>query len=474
MAKTPTRTVARRRSAKPRLGFGVRQGGARGDLCPKFYKNPDEILKPMQMQKLDKYNVNYSHGKINDKTGYHLFQRLGQPIHIKACFLAGSRFETKSGLAHFLEHLLLAGTQKYPNKRLLTTPLENIGGSIGAYTNLNFLTIFVEIAERKDLNFALQILNEVISQPLFDPQAIETERGAILTEIQMRRHNRALRVIDISNTLVYQNTSCGKNTIGDEDSVNSVTKSELVDFYETVFKKNPLVWSLSGDLDEKETIEALGKLYNPTATVEEKFTENLPAIREKTTLLEFFDDNKTDLYFGFRTGNSDEVNVASLDIISTYLAFGRGAKLQDELRYKRGLIYSCRGENFLSFDAGDWYVQTACSAAQAQEVLDIITKELEVIKEKGISGEELEQTKNKLIKNNAIKMQTAKSWADLAAQPSFIMSPEKFLITNHEKAIEKVTSEEIIATAQKYFTADNWYLAMCGPKSLEKVEIKLK
>lgn len=439
---------------------------------PQFYKNSVDILN--LMQRLDKYNVNFSQGKINGKTDYFLFQRPGQPIHIKACFLSGSRFETKSGLAHFLEHMLLAGSEKYPNKRLLTTPLENIGGSIGASTNLNFLTIFIEIAERKDLNFALQTLDEVIHQPLLDLQTIETERGAILTEIQMRRHNRAIRVMDISNTLIYQKTPCGTTVIGDEDSVNSINRSDLNNFYETVFKKNPLIWSLSGDLDEKETVEILSNLHDSTATPKEKFTENLPKIREKDTLLEIFDDEKTDLYFSFRTGSSDEVDTASLDIISTYLTFGRGAKLQEELRYRRGLIYSCRGENFLSFDAGDWSIQTACSAEKTQEVLDVITNELEIIKKEGIPPEELRQTKNKLIKNNAIKMQTAKSWADLASRPSFIMSPEKFLITNYEEAIEKVTSEEIIAAARKYFTADNWYLAMCGPKSLEKVEIKFK
>src|SRR5574343_264424 len=103
------------------------------------------------MQRLDKYNVNFSQGKINGKTDYFLFQRPGQPIHIKACFLAGSRFETKSDLAHFLEHMLLAGTQKYPNKRLLTTPLENIGGSIGAYTDMNYIAICLELADQKDL-----------------------------------------------------------------------------------------------------------------------------------------------------------------------------------------------------------------------------------------------------------------------------------------------------------------------------------
>lgn len=424
------------------------------------------------MQKLSKYNTAFFQGKINDKSDYFLFQKSGQPIFIKACFLAGSRFEAKSGLAHFLEHMLLAGTEKYPNKRLLTTPTENMGVDIGAYTNMNYITVYLELADHKDLNASLEIMDQVINHPTFEDKFIETERGAIIAETQMRYHNRAIRVADLANTLTYQKTSCGVTGIGEEDVIKTITKSDLVNYYNSVFKKSPIFWSIAGDIEEPEIVKALNQLHNPSYSLKDKISEDLPIIREKTTKLEIFNDNKTDLYFGFRTSSPKEIDFASLDVILNYLSWGRASKLQEELRYKRGLIYGCFGENFLSFDAGDWYIKTACSADKTQEVLDVIVNELKDIKENGLSDEELKTTKNKIIKSNIIKMQTAKSWADWGSKPAFISAPEKFLITNYEEAIEKVTSEEIQQVARKYFTDDNWYLAMCGPKSLEKIRIK--
>jgi len=426
------------------------------------------------MQKLTKYNVNFFQGKINENIPYFLSQRPGQPIHIRASFVAGSRFDTIPGIAHFLEHLLLAGSQKYPDKRQLTVNLENIGGSIGGSTNTDFLTIYLEIAEKKDLSFALGIFDEAINHSLFDDKAIETERGAILAELQMRYHNRSIWVMDIANRLIYQKTPCGTITSGTEDSVKLITRADLINFYETIFKINPVSWSISGDVDEKEIIETLGRLHSTKLSLDKMFDLELPIIREKTTDLEVFDDNKADLYFGFRTTPRNFSEAPSLDIIASYLAQDRGCKLQDELRYKRGLIYSCQGSNFISFDSGDWYIKTACLAENVQEVLNIIIKELEEIKENGLPEEDLRLIKNKLIKNNIVKMQTAQSWAIKSANPAFISAPETFLIDNYEREIEQVTPESIIEVANRYFTSNNWYLAMCGPKSLENININIR
>ena len=425
------------------------------------------------MQNLNKYGVSYYNGKIQGIVPYNLFYRPGQPIHIKASFLAGARFDTKPGIAHFLEHMILAGSKKYPDKRALVTPLEILGGMVGASTNTDLITVKMEIAEKNDLAVAVEILNEIINQPLFDEQTMETERGSILAEVQMRYHNRAICVGDIYDTLVYQGTVCGVKVIGTEESVKTISRADLINFYQTVFKRNPVSWSISGDVEEADIVNALAKLYTPPVGLEGFFIEKLPIIREKTMIHEVFDDNKTDLILGFRTEPADIADAASLDILLTYLAFDRGCKLQDELRYKRGLIYNVRGFNDLSFDAGNWNIVTSCLADKTQEVLNVIIAELQSLKEKGISPDELRLVKNRIIKSNIRKMQTSDSWAAIASNPAFLTEPEKFLITNYEQAIDQVTPEDVVATAKKYFTSNNWYLAMCGPESLNGIKVNL-
>lgn len=425
------------------------------------------------MQNLEKYNVTYYSNKADRSVSvpYHLFHRPGQPIHIKVSFVSGARFDTKPRIAHFLEHVILAGSKKCPDKRALVTPLENLGGMIGASTNLDLLTLKAEVAEKNDLTTVFEILDETINQPIFNEQTIETERGSILAEIQMRYHNRAICVGDIYDTLVYQGTSCGTRVIGNEESVKNISRNDLIDFYQEVFKKNPVSWSISGDVEESDIVEALKKINTPITSLESFFTEKLPVSRKQTIVHEIFNDSKTDLILGFRTEPAKLVDAASLDVLLAYLTLDRGCKLQDELRYKRGLIYSIRGFNDLSFDTGNWNIVTSCLDSKTQEVLDVITAELQSLKKIGIPQSELDLVKNRVIKGNIRKMQTSESWAATAAVPAFLAAPEKFLITNHEEEIEKVTQKNIIKAAQKYFTADNWYLALCGPASLGNIKV---
>lgn len=425
------------------------------------------------MQNLNKYGVTYYEGKAGGVIPYFLFHRPGQPIHIKVSFLAGSRFDTKPGIAHFLEHMILAGSRKYPNKRILSTTLENLGGMVGGSTNLNMLTIKAEIAEKNDLAIVFDVLNEVINQPLFDETTIETERGSILTEEQIGRQNRSNYVLNVYETLAFQGTPMGKRVIGTEESIKSITKSDLIDFYNNIFKNNPVVWSISGDIEEKDILDILPKIYKPEIELKSFFSEKLPQNRAKIIAHEIFDDLKTDLVLGFRTDPAKTVDFASLDIILTYLALNRGCKLQEELRYKRGLIYGIYGFNDLYFDVGDWSIVTSYLADKTQEILDIITSELQKIKIEGIPLQELELVKSRIIKGNISKKQTAESWSAMGSSPAFISSPEKFLISNYEEAIEKATPEDIIAVANRYFTADNWYLAICGPETLKNIKVSI-
>jgi len=424
------------------------------------------------MQKLDKFGVTYFKG-LAGNVPYHLFHRPGQPIGIIVSFVAGARFDTKPGIAHFLEHMLLAGTKKYPNKRDLVTPLENLGGYIGGRTNTDLIQFNLELADKADLPIAFDVLNEVINNSLFDENTVVTERGSILAEIQITHHDRSRHVMRVYDHLVNQGTPCANNILGTEESVNSITKSDLISYYQKVLKESPFVWSFSGDLEEADIINGISMLHSSNTQINDIFSEKLPIIREETTSLEVFNDDKADLCLGFRTESADNIDSASLDLIMNYLVKGRGSKLSEGLRYKRGLIYGIGGYNFTGFDTGDWSIYTACSAKNVQEVLNVITDEIKSVRTNGIPMTEFDQVKSRINKGNAVSKQTAASWAGMAGNQAFLSMPEKFLITNYEKAISEVTPEMVITAANKYFTADNWYLAMCGPEILKDIKVNL-
>lgn len=423
------------------------------------------------MQTLEKYGVNYyndSHGSVPCT----LFQRAGMPIYIIGSFFGGSQFDVIPGTAHFLEHMLVAGTKKYPSKKQLSITLEELGGVFGAYTQQDFLRMNVEIAERGDISVGMDVLNEMVNNPLFDDQTFENERGAILSEYHVRKSNPQSFIWDVYSRLFFQGTEFSHSIIGTEESIKNISKQDVLDYYHNIFLKNPVSWIVAGDLDYEELekgLNAVSQNENGRQTI--LSSKTLPKIREEKIDVEIYEGKNTSIIFGFRTEPVSQTNAQDLDILLNYLAMGRSATLVEELRYKKGLVYSVGGYKNSSLGLGAWSISTNFNAEHAQEVIDTIVREIKKVLEFGIPENDLVFVKNKLIKSNLRKMQTAKDWVTNHCSASFLTDPERYLVTNYEKLIATASAQSINDTARKYFTEDNWYLAICGPESLKNIEV---
>ena len=152
----------------------------------------------------------------------HLIERKGSPIYMRFIFNAGARYDTKYGLAHFVEHMLVAGTEKFPTKDALARYIDATGGSFSASTNSDILYLNIEIAEKGDFDIAIQLIDQIFNHSLFDKQTIEKERGAIITELQKKRSNPESYIWSVFQKISFQNTPAGHPTLGDMDSINSI------------------------------------------------------------------------------------------------------------------------------------------------------------------------------------------------------------------------------------------------------------
>ncbi len=150
---------------------------------------------------------------------------------------------------------------------------------------------------------------------------------------------------------------------------------------------------------------------------------------------------------------------------------GRSSVLVEELRYKKGLVYSVGGYNYYSLGLGAWSISTNFNTNHTQEVIALIIGEIKKILADGLREEELTFVKNKIIKSNPRKIQTAEDWVTNHSSIAFLADPDQYLVTTYEQSIMSASAESILNTARKYFTKDNWYLAMCGPESLKNITI---
>jgi predicted Zn-dependent peptidase len=416
------------------------------------------------MLTLKDFNVTRESFNLPSDAHVVLFNRPKMPVHILIASIAGSRFDPigKEGLAHFVEHMLLAGTKTYPTKDLLAGYMENLGGSIGASTGSDQLNIHISLGDPNDTTLAIKLVSDVLLNALFDKTTIEKERGAILRELESEKANPRRMLGEITNSLVYQNTNVGRSILGSAETINSITREDLLGFYKDMTKGSLLTIIVAGDLTKEDLQNILeSNLALPKGNRPQLGTE-LPIYRDKVTDYLFFNNESLETCLSFRTSNIIHEDTKALNILGSILAGGRTGVLTKRLRYERGLVYSVGAGNDASFDGGDFGVSTSIDKNTLQEVLDIICSEIKRMSDKGPTEDELCLVKNRLIKSIRTSMQTSGSWVGGHAYRDLYYPNDIWTIEDYLKNIEYVTVGDVKRVAKKYLTTDNWYLSLTG------------
>src|SRR3989338_6364351 len=354
---------------------------------------------------LSELGVSFSKDRLDNNVGVFLFNKIGAPICIRTTFFAGSRFDSIPGIAHFLEHMLVAGTKKFPSKDKLAEPLERIGGRFSASTSLNYHAIF-------------------------------------------------------------NNTALERRVIGNKDSVNKIFKQDLLKYKDTFLNTGRISFLVSGDITMNECLSLLTKYLNDN-NIEKRFSIPRKADINRGdyfTYIPFQDNKQVYVKMGFRTIglNESDREIFSLGLVAGILGKGRASRLVKELRYKRGLVYSISAGQYNYPDAGHFVISTSFEHGKLENILKIIINELERIAQDGISEYEFEFTKSATVKSVFNTMQTSWSWINIH-EDEMVFNPELARTIDYfMNEINSLTLEEVNAVARKYLHKDNFYLALCG------------
>ncbi len=415
---------------------------------------------------LSDFGISFFKDKLKNDVGVFLFNKIGAPVCIRVVFFAGSRFNFIPGIAHFLEHMLVAGTKKFPSKDKLAEPLERVGGSFSASTGLDYIRLNITVPQKEDLNIGLEILEEMLSHSLFNDKTIENEKGSIVSEIGEAEEN-PLRVLDdIYYHTVFNNTPLANNVLGNKDSVNKITKQDLLKFKDTFLNVGKMCVLVSGNITMDECLPLLNKHFSGYKK-EKRFymPEKLPVRREDYVACKSFRGNKQ-VYakIGFRTMgvNENDREMFSLDLVAGILGKGRASRLVKELRYKKGFVYGVKAGHHNFPDAGHFNISTSFEHDKLEDVTRVIIGELGKIGKDGISEYEFEFAKSASVKSVFNNMQTSWSWINVH-EDEMVFNPELArTIDYYMNEVSSLTLGEVNEAIKKYLHKDNFYLALCG------------
>lgn len=383
------------------------------------------------------------------------------PIYIRVEFKAGSRYDIKEGTAHFLEHMLVAGTEKFPSKDLISEYIENVGGQFSLSTDGDSIRIDVQIGTPEDIHVAITVLDEMINKTLFNENAFRNEKGAILSEQLNKKSNQKEFVNEVGRRLFYQGTNMARTNLGTKESLDSITLEDLVDFKKQHLTLDNLSVYIAGDVNIQVLKNEIINFFPKIRGIKNDTTIDLPIIRDDFTDTEIYSSSKqSSLLIGFRTHPFDLKSKVCGDICAHYLGGGRSSELTKELRYKRGLVYSISSYYAHNTDKALLRIRTDCAVEHTKETLEVIKEVLKNIHDKGITKEKVAFIKIKMMKSFKIILQTSQAMIN----HSMLFSIEDYL-----KTLEMITEEDIQNFISNNIIINKMYIASCGPEDIKKI-----
>lgn len=179
---------------------------------------------------------------------------------------AGSRFENEknNGVAHFLEHMAFKGT-KHRTQQQLELEVENMGAHLNAYTSRE-QTVYYAKCFKKDLPVAVNIVSDIIQNPLLEKGAIERERGVILREMQEVDTQLDEVVFDHLHAVAFKGTPLGMTILGPAQNVRTISRNDIRNYIDTHYSAPRIVLAAAGGVDHDELVQLAAENFRDLKT----------------------------------------------------------------------------------------------------------------------------------------------------------------------------------------------------------------
>lgn len=363
------------------------------------------------------------------------------------------------GVSHFIEHMSFKGTKKR-NAKDIASEIENTGGSINAFTDKENTCFFVRILD-KHVPLALNVLSDVLRNSIFDPAEIEKEKQVVLEEIKTYEDSPDELVFDLFLQTIWSDHPLGREIIGTVDTVKGLNRDKICDYIEHFYTPDNLVIAIAGKINTEKIVEQLSELVGNMSNHYPSIPD-APVTMTPGVLVKYKDIEQIHLCLGTKGVAINDERRYVLAIVDNILGGGMGARLFQEIREKRGLVYSISSYQALYRLAGIFGVYAGCSPNNFKEVAKLTIEELNKIKEGKISSDEIEKSKEHIKGGLLLGMEAVRSRMMRLARNELFFG--RFLpLDEIVQKIEKVELKDIVDIAEEIFNKDLITFTVVGP-----------
>lgn len=302
----------------------------------------------------------------------------------------GARHEHEdvNGVAHMLEHMAFKGTKRR-SARGIAEEIEAVGGSLNAYTSRENTAYFARVL-KGDVPLAIDILADILQHSTFDSDELSRERAVVIQEIGQSFDTPDDLVFDHFQEVAYPDQPLGRSILGSAERIGGMSRDTIAGYMNRTYTAPGMVLAAAGNVDHDDIVaqaetlfNALGRGNGPPAA---------PARYRGGERIEHRDLEQIHLVLGFDGVSYNDPDYYAVSLLSYLLGGGMSSRLFQEIREKRGLVYSIYGFTSSYVDGGSFGVYAGTGEQEAAELIPVLCDEINKVTV-SVGGEELARTK---------------------------------------------------------------------------------
>jgi zinc protease len=375
--------------------------------------------------------------------------------------------DKENGVSHFLEHLIFKGS-KYLKPGEFDRKIEDLGGSINAFTSNDETFYYTYDLPKESLREAITLRAEFIQNAIIPPEELEKERTTVISEIGMYEGKPMFVANNAMQKMVWDDSPLRRDILGPRKVIASIPREDILNYYYQHYAPENRAIVMVGDFDLKEALEGIAEEYNVPFPAPEKITRNKPQrkplLAETQEIRLTRDLQQAILGIGFDgpRGPYSPRDVAAFSLLEKVLAGGASSRLYQDLVEEKQLAYSVGNYLYSTRTRSMFNVFTKQDPKHTGEVQQIILEHLRQIVQKGVSEAELNKAQKLLERELANDVGTQ---LDFTGTLAHVLGEEKwdFSFGNLMKEAAAVTSQDIQRVAKQYLGKNQARTVALGP-----------
>ncbi len=311
--------------------------------------------------------------------------------------------DKNNGISHFIEHMLFKGTEKRTAKDI-AGDIDKIGGQINAFTGKESTCYYVKVLDTH-IEDGVEILMDMLMNSKFDENEILKEKAVVHEEINMYEDSPEDTVHDLLSEIVFDGYPLSRPIIGNRETIKSFDRDMIMSYMNENYSLDNIIISAAGNIEEAQLVNILEKNILPFIKKERTNPDKLPVYQPKIKVKRK-DIEQAHLCMGIKGIPLDDKRYYPLSILSNILGGSMSSRLFQKIREEKGLAYSVYSYTTSYVTDGIFAVYAGVSPRQLPEASRLMIEEINLLREKGVTAEELTTAKEQLKGNYILNLES--------------------------------------------------------------------